>query len=72
MHAPIPHDTLKEERGKKFVPYIFNPLAIFGLFGWPNICAITFISSAVMLMAYIALTPISSAFVSSVIISRRA
>jgi MFS family permease len=64
MHAPIPHDTLKQERGKKFVPYVFNPLAILGLFCWPNICAITFVSSATMLMAYIALVPISSAFVS--------
>ncbi|ORY35815.1 major facilitator superfamily domain-containing protein [Naematelia encephala] len=51
-HPPIPHNVLCEERGKKFVPYIFNPLSILGLFRWPNLCCVTFISACVMLETY--------------------
>jgi len=36
-HPPLPHDTLKEERGKKFVIYWFNPFTSLGLFRWWNI-----------------------------------
>lgn len=63
-HRPLPHTILKEERGKKFVPYIFNPFTSLGLFRWPNICCIvsasttayltiqTFVSSCVMFQVY--------------------
>jgi multidrug resistance protein len=64
MHPPTAHQKLCEQRGKRFVPFIFNPLAILGLFAWPNISCITFISSATMLMTYVLLIPITSAFVS--------
>jgi hypothetical protein len=36
-HGPLPHQILCEERGKKFVPYVFNPLTSLGLLRWPNI-----------------------------------
>jgi MFS family permease len=37
---PLPHDKFKEETGKKFVPYWFNPFTSLGLFAWPNVVAI--------------------------------
>lgn len=36
-HGPLPHEKICKERGKKFVPYIFNPLTSLGLLRWPNI-----------------------------------
>ena len=36
-HPPLPHDTIRAERGKKFVFYYFNPLTSLGLFRWWNI-----------------------------------
>ena len=39
-HPPLPHTLLKEEQGKKFVVYYFNPLTSLGLFRWPNICMV--------------------------------
>lgn len=36
-HPPLPHDTVREERGKKFVLYLFNPFTSLGLFRWWNI-----------------------------------
>lgn len=64
LHEPIPHHVLCKERNRKFVPFVFNPLAILSLFCWWNICAISFISSAVLMNAYVVLVPISVAFVS--------
>lgn len=61
-HPPIPHEILKAERGRKFVPYIFNPLSILGLFRWPNICAIAFVSSCVLLETYCFIVPLATAF----------
>lgn len=36
-HPPLPHEVMKEETEKKFVPYWFNPFSSLGLVRWPNI-----------------------------------
>lgn len=36
-HPVIPHDKAKEETGKRFVVYKFNPLRSLGLMRYPNV-----------------------------------
>lgn len=36
-HPPLPHDRIREKRGKKFVPYWFNPIRSILLMRYPNI-----------------------------------
>nr|XP_019051257.1 dityrosine transporter [Kwoniella bestiolae CBS 10118]OCF30187.1 dityrosine transporter [Kwoniella bestiolae CBS 10118] len=61
-HPPLPHETLKREKGKKFVWYICNPLSSLGLLRWPNILVACFISSCGMIDTYCVLVPLSSVF----------
>lgn len=39
-HGRTPHQAACEERGKRFVPYWFNPFTSVLLLRWPNICLI--------------------------------
>ncbi|WWD08489.1 hypothetical protein V865_006601 [Kwoniella europaea PYCC6329] len=61
-HPPLPHDTLRQQKGKKFIWYFCNPLTSLGLLRWPNILVATFISSCGMIDTYCVLVPLSSVF----------
>ncbi|WWC92114.1 uncharacterized protein L201_007068 [Kwoniella dendrophila CBS 6074] len=61
-HPPLPHETLKKQRNKKFVWFWCNPLSSLGLLRWPNILVACLISSCCMIDTYCVLVPLSSVF----------
>ncbi|WVR08471.1 hypothetical protein IAU60_005526 [Kwoniella sp. DSM 27419] len=61
-HPPLPHETLKKEKGKKFVWYWCNPFRSLALLLWPNILLITLVSSCGMVNTYVMLVPLSAVF----------
>ncbi|XAO22220.1 hypothetical protein I312_100988 [Cryptococcus bacillisporus CA1280] len=62
IHPPTVHESLKKERGKKFVMYWVNPFRSVMLLRWPNIAMACFISSCVMLDTYCVIIPLSAVF----------
>jgi len=61
-HPVLPHHKAKEERGKKFVLYVFNPFVSLGLMQYPNISMITLGSSCILLQTYCVMVPLSVIF----------
>lgn len=61
-HPPTPHAKAKAATGKKFVPYLFNPLTCLGLMRYPNVVTTTMASSFVMLEIYCVMVPMSVIF----------
>lgn len=61
-HPPLPHERIKAERGKKFVPYWFNPIRSVLLMRYPNIVLATFTSCLIMVELYCIMIPLSTIF----------
>ncbi|CAK9786620.1 MFS general substrate transporter [Cutaneotrichosporon oleaginosum] len=61
-HPPLPHTRIKAERGKKFVPFWFNPIQSVLLMRYPNIALATFTSCLVMIELYCIMIPLSTIF----------
>lgn len=61
-HPPLPHHRLKEETGKKFVWYWFNPVKSLAMLKYYNLITTTIASSMIMIMIYCTLVPLGTIF----------